>query len=223
MNSKTHILNNITRQGILPLFYHESAEVSTQTLRALYAGGIRVVEYTNRGANALENFCALKRLQHQEMADLDLGVGTIKNQQQAEAFAEAGADFLISPVVNAAVASVAGEAGLLWIPGCMTPTEINQAVELEAPLVKIFPANILGQEFIRSVKELFPGLLFMPTGGVELSYENMKSWFDSGVVAVGIGSKLITKDLLQRSNFDLLKEQTAKAMAIVGDCRNMTL
>ncbi|RYZ97042.1 MAG: bifunctional 4-hydroxy-2-oxoglutarate aldolase/2-dehydro-3-deoxy-phosphogluconate aldolase, partial [Sphingobacteriaceae bacterium] len=195
------IINSIIQQGMLPLFFYEDAEVSLEVTRVLYRAGVRVLEYTNRGPAALENFKLLKKAQQVEMPGLFLGIGTIKTEQQAIDFIEAGADFIIAPIVNPAVANIAREADLLWCPGCMTPTEIHLAQQNGAPLIKLFPANILGAGFVNSVKELFPGQLFMPTGGVDITKENISAWFKAGVVAVGMGSKLITKEILDKASY----------------------
>jgi len=219
MSTGHKILDNIISQGILPLFYNESAEVSLETTRSLYKAGIRVIEYTNRGAAALENFKALKKAQQDEMHDLVLGIGTIKTVQHAEDFIAAGADFIIAPIVNPDVARIAQQHNLLWCPGCMTPTEIHLAQENNAALIKLFPANILGPGFVSAIKELFPGQLFMPTGGVELTIENISSWFKAGVCAVGMGSKLITKDILSSGSYNKLYLDTQEALRLVQAAR----
>ena len=127
MDKKTAILDIIRQQGILPLFYNKSEEVSIQVLKALYEAGIRTVEYTNRGEAALQNFNVLRRLCDEELNEMKLGVGTIKTGVEAKAFVDAGADYLISPGVVKAAARVAEKNGLLYVPGCMTPTEIIKA------------------------------------------------------------------------------------------------
>ena len=220
MNDKTVILQSILDQGILPLFYWEDTAVSIEVTRTLYRAGVRALEYTNRGKAALENFRAMKKLFSVEAPDLYLGIGTIKTAEEAMAFVEAGADFIIAPIVNPAVAAVAEKAGLLWIPGCMTPTEIFQAQQLKAPVIKIFPANILGHEFVSSIRDLFPGQLFIPTGGVELNKDNIRAWFKAGVSAVGMGSKLISKDVLQKAQYEHLLQQTQTALRLVGEVKN---
>jgi 2-dehydro-3-deoxyphosphogluconate aldolase/(4S)-4-hydroxy-2-oxoglutarate aldolase len=214
MNDKKVILQTIIGQGILPLFYWESPSVCLEVMRTLYRAGVRAVEYTNRGTAALENFTMLKKTLAQEAPDLYLGIGTIKSAAEAKAFIKAGADFLIAPVVNPEVAKVAAENNLLWIPGCMTPSEIYSAQELKAEAIKIFPANIVGPEFISSIRELFPGQIFIPTGGVELDEDNVRSWFKAGVKAVGFGSRLISKDILKTENYDLLYENTLEALRL---------
>ncbi|MGN6181198.1 MAG: bifunctional 4-hydroxy-2-oxoglutarate aldolase/2-dehydro-3-deoxy-phosphogluconate aldolase [Mucilaginibacter sp.] len=219
MSTGNKILDSVIGQGILPLFFNESAEVSLETTRTLYKAGIRVIEYTNRGAAALENFKALKQAQQDEMHDLVLGIGTIKTVQQAEDFIAAGADFIIAPIVNPDVARVAKQHNLLWCPGCMTPTEIHLAQQNDAALIKLFPANVLGPGFVSAIKELFPGQLFMPTGGVELTLENIRGWFKSGVCAVGMGSKLISKDILSSGSYNKLYLDTQEALRLVQAAR----
>jgi len=220
MSDKKIILQSILDQGMLPLFYWESAEVSIEVTRVLYKAGVRALEYTNRGKAALENFRAMKETFAVEAPDLYLGIGTIKTADEAKAFIEAGADFIIAPIVNPEVAAVAAKADLLWIPGCMTPTEIHQAQQLRAAVIKIFPANILGPEFVSSIRELFPGQLFIPTGGVELNKANIDAWFKAGVCAVGMGSKLISKDILKNKQYDVLYKHTVTALELVSDVVN---
>jgi 2-dehydro-3-deoxyphosphogluconate aldolase/(4S)-4-hydroxy-2-oxoglutarate aldolase len=219
MPTKSQIQDSIIKQGILPLFYNDSSEVTIAITRKLYEAGIRIIEYTNRGEAALDNFKALKELQKEELPELLLGIGTIKSAEQAVQFVDAGADFLISPLVNPGVAAVAAKNGLLWIPGCMTPTEIYNAQQLGATLIKLFPANILGPAFVSAVKELFPGVLMMPTGGVEMSQENISAWFDAGVSAVGMGSKLITKTIIQNQAYNQLYIATLQALQFVQSAR----
>jgi len=219
MNISQPIINNIVQQGMLPLFYYEDAEVSLEIIRTLYRAGIRVIEYTNRGPAALENFKFLKKAQREEMPGLHLGIGTIKTGQEAHNFIVAGADFIISPIVNPAVAKITNESGLIWCPGCMTPTEIYLAHKNGAALVKLFPANILGIGFMGAVKELFPGKLFMPTGGVEMNAGNINEWFKAGVCAVGMGSKLITSDVLTQKLYQDLYVNTIEALKLVQAAR----
>jgi 2-dehydro-3-deoxyphosphogluconate aldolase/(4S)-4-hydroxy-2-oxoglutarate aldolase len=215
MKIKKAVLNSILTQGMLPLFFYEDAEVSLEVTRALYRAGISVLEYTNRGKQALDNFKVLKKAINKEMPDLLLGIGTIKNVSDAETFIDAGADFIVAPIMNPEVAKVARKHKMLWIPGCMTPTEIYAAQKHGAELIKIFPANILGPDFISSIRDLFPGQLFMPTGGVEMNAKNISSWFHAGVCAVGMGSKLISKDVLEKKLYDKLYEDTLKAIEMV--------
>jgi 2-dehydro-3-deoxyphosphogluconate aldolase/(4S)-4-hydroxy-2-oxoglutarate aldolase len=215
MSDKKVILQSILGKGILPLFYCDSPTVSLEVIRTLYKAGIRALEYTNRGGAALEVFTSLKKTLSAETPDLYLGIGTIKTAAECRAFIQAGADFIVAPIVNPEVAAIAGEAGLLWIPGCMTPSEIFLAQQHQAPLIKLFPANILGHEFVSSIRELFPGQLFIPTGGVEINKENIRSWFNAGVSAVGMGSRLISKEVLKNQQYDILYRNTVTALELV--------
>jgi 2-dehydro-3-deoxyphosphogluconate aldolase / (4S)-4-hydroxy-2-oxoglutarate aldolase len=219
MDKKETILKLIPEQGILPLYFNKDAEVSVAILRALYNAGVKTIEYTNRGEAALKNFAKLREVCDKEMGGMYLGVGTIKNAKQAQDFVDAGADYIISPGLVEEVIPVAEKAGLLWIPGCMTPSEIIKAENLGAKVIKLFPGNILGPSFLSGIKELFPGMLFMPTGGVELTTENIGGWFKAGVCAVGMGSKLITKDLMENQKYDELTEATKQALEIVKASR----
>jgi 2-dehydro-3-deoxyphosphogluconate aldolase / (4S)-4-hydroxy-2-oxoglutarate aldolase len=215
MSSQKDIIAQIVQQKMLPLYFHSDKEVSINILKALYAAGIKAVEYTNRGVEAVENFKALRTVVNESMPGMKLGIGTVKTTADAENFIKAGADFIISPVVYPPVARVVEEAGLLWIPGCLTPTEIFTAEMNGAKMVKIFPGSVVGPSYISAIKELFPGLLFMPTGGVDTTAENIKEWFNSGVCAVGMGSKLISKSILQNKEYDKLTLLTKQVIEVI--------
>jgi len=219
MTGKDDIKTQIIQQGLLPLYYHDSAEVSFNILKALYKAGVRIIEFTNRGENALDNFLFLQKAVKSEMTDMKIGIGTITSQTDAEIFIAAGAHFIVCPIMDNSVAACANKKDLLWIPGCMTPTEINAARDNGASLVKIFPANILGPAYISSIKEIFRDLLFIPTGGVEMNKDNIQSWFDAGVAAVGIGSRLFTKSILSNHDYDSLTDDCADLLMIVKDAK----
>ncbi|MCS3801304.1 bifunctional 4-hydroxy-2-oxoglutarate aldolase/2-dehydro-3-deoxy-phosphogluconate aldolase [Niastella sp. OAS944] len=219
MKNQQDILNQIQQQKMLPLWFHKDATVSIDVLKALYAAGIKAVEYTNRGAEAVENFKALRKVVKESMPGMLLGIGTVKTVEDAQKFIDAGADFIISPVVFPPVAKLVQDAGLLWIPGCLTPTEVFTAEMNGAKMVKIFPGSVVGPSYIAAIKELFPGLLFMPTGGVDTTAENIKEWFDAGVVAVGMGSKLISKAVLQNKEYDKLTQQTKAVLDILNNIK----
>lgn len=212
MDKKEQILKQIPEDRILPLYFHSDPEVSIEVLKALYRAGIRMVEYTNRGAAALENFKKMRALCDSEMKDLYLGIGTIKNKEMAKTYIKAGADFIICPGLVKEVAKVADKHDVLWVPGCMTPSEIIKAENMGAKMIKLFPGNMLGPEYMSAIKALFPDLMFMPTGGVSLDKENLEGWFKSGVVAVGMGSKLISKKLLDTQDYAKIEELTKEVI-----------
>ena len=188
------IVQKIKDQKIVPLFYNESFEVSKNIIKALYEAGIRVIEYTNRGHQALENFTKLKEISHTEFPDLLLGIGTVKNIKEMDDYAHAKADFIITPVISEALVKHALEKNILLIPGCFTPSDINIAYQNGLKLVKIFPADALGKNYIKSVQPVFPGMNFMPTGGIHAETEDIREWLNGGAIAAGLGSSLIGKD-----------------------------
>lgn len=220
MSKKELLLKLIPEQGILPLYFYKDAGVSLQVLRALYNAGIRTVEYTNRGEAALQNFKKMRALCDAEFKDMYLGIGTIKNGQMAQTFIDAGADFIICPGLVEEVATVCDKNDMLWVPGCMTPSEIIRAENLGAKMIKLFPGNILGPEFMSAIKALFPDLLFMPTGGVDLDKDNIAKWLKSGVCAVGMGSKLVSKQLLEEKNYTKIEELSKQALEILKSLKN---
>jgi 2-dehydro-3-deoxyphosphogluconate aldolase / (4S)-4-hydroxy-2-oxoglutarate aldolase len=219
MNTKSKLLQLIIRQGVLPLYYCDDADVSIKVMKALYSAGIRTVEYTNRGENALANFKKMHKVCDKELKGMYLGVGTIKNEKSAKTFMDAGADYIISPGLIEEVAALADKKNMLWIPGCMTSTEIIHAENMGAKFIKLFPGNILGPGFMSAIKDLFPALLFMPTGGVEIDKENIAAWFKAGVAAVGMGSKLISKELMEQKDYATIEALTRQALDIVRQVR----
>jgi 2-dehydro-3-deoxyphosphogluconate aldolase/(4S)-4-hydroxy-2-oxoglutarate aldolase len=150
------ILQKIKDQKIVPLFYNESFEVSKNTIKALYEGGIRVIEYTNRGSQALENFTKLKEISATEFPGLLLGIGTVKNSQELDDYAAVKADFIITPVISEELVLHAAEKNILLIPGCFTPSDVNIAFQNNLRMVKIFPADALSKNYINPSSLFFP-------------------------------------------------------------------
>lgn len=216
MTKKEQSKKTLLQQKLLPLYYHDSFEVSLAIMNALYEAGIRMIEYTNRGDVALTNFKLLRNAVDESLHGLQLGIGTIKNVKQAELFIDAGADFIVCPSMNAEVASVCGASDLLWIPGCMTATEIADAENAGADIVKIFPGNLLGPFYITSIQSIFPKIKFIVTGGVEPGEDHIKKWFEAGVVGLGMGSTLITKEILKNKNYKALSRNTKEVLSFVN-------
>lgn len=213
--TKQAVADVIVSQGILPLYFNADEAVSVDVLKAIYRAGVKAVEYTNRGDAALRNFKKLVEVRNNEMPGLLLGVGTIKNLGQAEAYVKAGADFLVSPGYVAEVADYANAEEIFYAPGCMTPSEIIAAENNGIGFIKLFPGNLLGPEFVSSIRDIFPKLLFMPTGGVDTTKENIEAWFKSGVCAVGMGSKLISKKLMEAKDYSTIEQETKKVLALI--------
>lgn len=210
-NTLEHIIN----YPVLPVYYNDDIQTCTEVVNACYQGGIRVFEFVNRGDKAPENFSQLLSFQKENWPGLLLGIGTIKSAAMASAYVAMGAEFIVSPVVKAEIAEVTLEKNILWVPGCMTPTEISLAEDLGAPLVKLFPGDTLGTGFLKGIKPLFPAMRFMPTGGVNPTEESISGWFDAGVSAVGLGSKLFTKPE-GATGYDWLVQRSRELMRVVN-------
>jgi 2-dehydro-3-deoxyphosphogluconate aldolase / (4S)-4-hydroxy-2-oxoglutarate aldolase len=215
MEKKQELLQLIKSQGVLPLYFNKDQEVSIEILKALYRAGVRTVEYTSRGEAAIANFRAMKKVCETELKGMYLGIGTMKNGEMAQQFVDAGTDYLICPGLVESVAKVADKNNMLWVPGCMTPSEIIAAETLGAQFVKLFPGNILGPDFMSAIKELFPNLIFMPTGGVDTTKENIGAWFKAGVSCVGMGSKLISKGLMESKDYAKIESLTKEVLETV--------
>jgi 2-dehydro-3-deoxyphosphogluconate aldolase/(4S)-4-hydroxy-2-oxoglutarate aldolase len=215
-NTIANTLQTIQEHPVIPVFYHQDPQTCVDVLTACYNGGIRVFEFTNRGEHAAHNFKVLLDYRNAHFPDLKLGIGTIKTPAQAEDYLNIGADFIVSPIVKAEIAKVSADRNTLWIPGCMTPTEINYAEELGAPLIKLFPGDTLGPGFLKAIKPLFPALKFMPTGGVDLDKDNIDGWLNAGVSALGFGSKLFNHTDTSGTGYAWLSERCRSLIKIVN-------
>jgi len=219
MTTKQKVLDTILEQGILPLYFNPDETVSIEVLRAISRAGLKAVEYTNRGEAALQNFKKLVEVRNSEAPNMLLGVGTIKTVQQAKDYVDAGADFLVSPSFMPDIVDYANSINIFYAPGCMTATEINGAENKGITFIKLFPGNLLGPEFVSSIKDIFPKLLFMPTGGVDTTKENIEGWFKAGVCAVGMGSKLISKKLMEQKDYASIEKLTKDVLATIRDIK----
>ena len=211
--SRLHVLNEILRIGLVPVFYHDDFRVAKEIITACAVGGATVVEFTNRGDNAYRVFSDL--VAHFASADPDviLGVGSVIDPATAALYMASGANFVVGPVLNPDVARACNRRKVMYSPGCGTVSEISAAEELGAEIVKVFPANLVGgPAFVKAVLGPMPWTRIMPTGGVDVSRESLTEWFHAGVAAVGIGSRLIAKPLVAARDFDGLMRKVAQAI-----------
>ena len=222
MDKQDIVRNRIIDVGLLPLFYHDDVEVCLSVAHALYDAGIRIIEFTNRGPNAFENFKCLLQACEKAMPGMIICVGTIKKPDDANRFIDAGAAALISPVFDAGISDVCYMNKILFIPGCMTPTEIQQAENAGCLLIKLFPANVLQPGYVAAIKPLFPGLEFMVTGGVETGKENLAEWFNAGVAVVGLGSKLINEQMVAMKDYTSLSNITKTVLNNIYSLKQLT-
>jgi 2-dehydro-3-deoxyphosphogluconate aldolase / (4S)-4-hydroxy-2-oxoglutarate aldolase len=216
--SKQQIVEGMKGAGIVPLFTHDNPDDAQQVLEAAYKGGIRVFEFTNRRENSFEVFGHLLKIS-KKYPDLMLGIGTIMDGATTKKFIDAGADFIISPIMKLEMSKVCYEDETLWIPGCATLTEIATAKDNGAEIIKLFPASILGPGFVSSILPVVPGLQLMITGGVEPTEKSLSAWFKAGATCVGMGSQLFTKEILAQKNWPLLQQKVSECLSIAKRLR----
>jgi 2-dehydro-3-deoxyphosphogluconate aldolase/(4S)-4-hydroxy-2-oxoglutarate aldolase len=214
--TRIQVAMKMSETGMVPVFYHPDIQICRKVLKACYDGGVRVFEFTNRGDFAHEVFAEMNKYVLKELPEMILGIGSVVDAGTASLYIQLGANFVVSPVLNEEMAKVCNRRKIFWTPGCGTLSEISYAEELGAEVVKIFPADSVGgPKFVESIKGPCPWTSIMPTGGVEPTEENLAKWFKSGVFCVGIGSKLITKEIIENENYIQLTEKIAATLKII--------
>lgn len=217
--SKSQIISSLKATGIAPMFYHGDKDVARSIVDVSYEGGVRAIEFTNRGPNAFEVFKDLLKYS-EKYKGLVIGIGTILDAKTTEKYIKAGAQFIVSPILRPEMAEVCKKHDKLWIPGAATITELVNAKLLGADIIKIFPASVLGPGFVSSVLPVVPDLQLMATGGIEPTQQSLSAWFNAGIVCAGLGSQLITKDILNKKDWHTLKHKVSDAIAIVKQIRD---
>jgi 2-dehydro-3-deoxyphosphogluconate aldolase/(4S)-4-hydroxy-2-oxoglutarate aldolase len=219
-HSKQKIIQLLEKQGVLPMFSHEDENIACSLLQALYQGGVRVVEFTNRSAHALKVFRSLKKSAAKHMPGLVMGAGTIMDTRTASAYCGEGADFIVAPVIDKMLAKFCLKENILWCPGAATLTEIVYAHELGAGLVKIFPAKQLGgPDFVKAIMAPCPWIKIMATGGITTDRMDLEAWFKSGVRCVGIGTHLFPADIMARGDYGLISVRIKEILALIQTFR----
>jgi 2-dehydro-3-deoxyphosphogluconate aldolase/(4S)-4-hydroxy-2-oxoglutarate aldolase len=218
--SRLTVLNTVIDLGLVPVFYHPDPAVAQQVVAACRAGGARVVEFTNRGDFAFQIFAELARHTAESHPDVILGVGTVVDAPTAGLYIGSGANFVVGPVLNPEVARLCNRRKIAYMPGCGSATEISQAEELGVEIVKVFPgAQVGGPGFVKAVLAPSPWTRIMPTGGVDATQESIRAWFQAGVACVGIGSKLITKELVAAGDWQGISDKVAQVLAWIREVR----
>ncbi|WP_337966166.1 bifunctional 4-hydroxy-2-oxoglutarate aldolase/2-dehydro-3-deoxy-phosphogluconate aldolase [uncultured Flavobacterium sp.] len=218
--SRIEVALTMKENGMVPLFFHSDIEISKKVLKACYDGGARLMEFTSRGDFAHEVFGALNKYALAELPGMILGVGSITDAAAASLYMSLGANFIVTPVFREDIAIACNRRKVLWSPGCGTLTEIARAEELGCEVVKLFPGDIYGPEFIKAIKGPCPWTNIMPTGGVLPTVESLTSWFNAGAYCVGIGSQLISKDILDNNDFEGLKTKVSQVLDIINNIKN---
>ncbi len=218
--SKIYTCRVMTETGVVPVFYHEDNDIAKSVLKACYDGGIRVFEFTNRGDFAHEVFGELVTWAATVCPDMILGVGTVVDAGTASLYLQLGANFVVSPLLNPDIFKVCNRRQIPYIPGCGSVSEIGNAQELGAEIIKVFPAdNVGGASFVKSIKAPMPWTNIMVTGGVEPTEENLGKWFKAGVACVGIGSNLFPKEVIAAKEWMRITEMCKDTLAIVAKVR----
>lgn len=218
--SRIEVVRVMKETGMVPLFYHADIDLGKHVLKACYDGGARLMEFTARGDFAFEVFSELNKFAINELPGLIMGVGSITDAGAASMFMQMGANFIVTPSLREDIAMVCNRRKVLWSPGCGTLTEINKAEELGCEIVKLFPGDIYGPGFVKGIKGPQPWTSVMPTGGVSTDEANLKAWFDSGVTCVGMGSKLISKEILANKDFSGLENMVRTTLETISKLKN---
>ncbi|WP_396636849.1 bifunctional 4-hydroxy-2-oxoglutarate aldolase/2-dehydro-3-deoxy-phosphogluconate aldolase [Maribacter sp. R77961] len=217
--SRIEVATVMKETGMVPLFYHPDIELGKKVLKACYDGGARLMEFTARGDFAFEVFSELNKYAIKELSGMVMGVGSITDASAASLFMQMGANFIVTPSLREDIAIACNRRKVLWSPGCGSLTEINNAEELGCEIVKLFPGSTYGPSFVKAIKGPQPWTSIMPTGGVSTEESNLKGWFDAGVTCVGMGSKLISKEILANEDFRGLETKVSTTLKTINSLR----
>ncbi|MDA9069258.1 bifunctional 4-hydroxy-2-oxoglutarate aldolase/2-dehydro-3-deoxy-phosphogluconate aldolase [Algibacter sp.] len=218
--SRIEVATAMKETGMIPLFFNSNTELSKKVLKACYDGGARLMEFTARGDFAHEVFGELTKYAIKELPGMIMGVGSVTDAGAASLYMALGANFVVTPVLREDIAIACNRKKVLWSPGCGTLAEITRAEELGCEIIKLFPGDIYGPQFVKGVKGPQPWTSIMPTGGVSPTEENLKAWFNAGVTCVGMGSQLISKEIIATENYTQLEENVRNTLAVIKEIRN---
>jgi 2-dehydro-3-deoxyphosphogluconate aldolase/(4S)-4-hydroxy-2-oxoglutarate aldolase len=217
---KVEAIEKIRGDGLIPLFFHPDLVTCRSVAQAVFQSGCNSIELTNRGENAISSFAAIVEFARKEFPGALVGAGSINDAETASQFLSLGADFIVGPGFDEGVAQLCNRQRILYIPGCATVTEILTASKHEAELIKIFPADALGGPgFVKAIKGPLPWLKAVATGGVRATEESLTEWFSAGTDVLGLGSDLISKDVIDRSDYIGLQQQLAALLSVARRLR----
>ena len=213
--SRIQVINKMMESRMVPLFYHSDFQVAKNILQACYNGGARLIEFTNRGDFAIKVFSELIKFASKELPGMIVGIGSVTDSAAASQYMLLGANFVVTPVLREDIAIVCNRRKVLWIPGCGSLSEIAKAEEMGCEFIKLFPGNVYGPDFIKSVKAPQPWSSIMPTGGVSIEKSNLLGWFKGGADCVGLGSQLISKEVLINQDFKKLEKNVLDTIQFI--------
>jgi 2-dehydro-3-deoxyphosphogluconate aldolase/(4S)-4-hydroxy-2-oxoglutarate aldolase len=218
--SRLEVAGAMHETGMVPLFYHPDIELGKNLIKACYDGGAKVLEFTNRGDFAHEVFAELNKYTLKNLPGMMLGVGSVPDAGTASIFIQLGANFIVSPSLREDLASVCNRRKILWSPGCGSLTEIGRAEELGCEIVKLFPGGTYGPDFVKAIKGPQPWTSIMPTGGVSPTEESLSQWFKAGVTCVGMGSQLISSEIIKSKDYEKLSKMVRDTLALIKKIRS---
>ena len=216
---KNKVIGEILDLGLLPVFYNKDIKIAENIVKACVDGGAKVIEFTNRGDLAYEVFNELVKWSKKELPDVILGAGTILDQATADLFINCGVNFIVGPIFNPDIAKICNRRKIVYIPGCMTPSEISTAEEEGVDIVKVFPGSVVGPEFIKAILGPCPWFRLMPSGGVEVNRQDISSWIRAGAATLNIGSNLIQKDLVKIGDFNGITKLVEQCIGWIKETR----
>ena len=192
----------LKEQGVLPLIAKIGIETAKILLQSAEDSETKIIEFAARTEDSKEIFEQMVQFRNARNLKVKIAVGSVLNAEDAEIYHKLGADCIICPHIDPQIAAYCHENKLYWIPGAATLNEVLYANRLGAEIVKLFPADAIGgADYVKAIRSPFPNLQLMPTGGVRLDEENLKQWFSSGAVCVGIGSHLFSAETLTNLNY----------------------
>ena len=218
--TRIEVIRQMETSGMVPLFFHSNIATAKAVLKACYDGGARLMEFTNRGDFAIEVFKALIQYAQEELPGMILGVGSVTDAASASQYMLYGANFVVTPVYREDIAIVCNRRKVLWSPGCGSLSEIALAEEMGCELVKLFPGSTYGPGFVKAIKGPQPWTSIMPTGGVSTEASNLRGWFEAGVTCVGMGSKLISKEILESNDYTKLESDVRQTIETIKKIRS---
>jgi 2-dehydro-3-deoxyphosphogluconate aldolase/(4S)-4-hydroxy-2-oxoglutarate aldolase len=216
---KIQVLTAIKETGIVPVFYNGNLEISKNVLKACYEGGIRAFEFANRGDFAQEVFGELVKYANKELPGMIVGIGSVVDPGTAALYIQLGANFVVGPLFNPAIAPICNRRNIPYAPGCGSVSEVGAAQEAGCDLCKVFPGDVLGPAFVKGLRATMPWSKLMVTGGVKPTRENLEGWFKAGVFCVGMGSNLFPKDVIAAGEWSKISDLCRDALTIVKEVR----
>jgi len=218
--SRLETLMAMKQIGLVPVFYNADFEVAKKVVGACADGGAKAIEFTNRGDRAIEVFTQLAAFRDAERPDIILGVGSVCDAPTSAMYINVGADFVVGPLLDEETAKMCNSRKIPYSPGCGTVTEIHRAHCLGVEICKIFPgAQVGGSAFVKAVKGPMPWTELMPTGGVSPTKDSLTEWFGAGIACAGMGSKLITKELVAAEDYPNLTKKIEDVINVIRRIR----